>query len=71
MNTFADYLCEAEERRADIAQAEQYRSCLKAPKRRSSLSKRLQPLLVALGELLVTWGDRLQASGATRSVYRD
>jgi hypothetical protein len=67
MITWADYLSEAERRKDEMAQAEQYRLRLQAAKRRSRLLQRFRPLLVRLGGLLVTWGYRLQAQNATRS----
>ena len=67
MITWADYLSEAERRKDEMAQAEQYRLRLQVADRHSRLLKRFRPLLVRLGDLLVTWGYRLQAQYATRS----
>ena len=67
MITFADYLYEAERRKAEIARAEQYRLSLQVAECDSPFLPRLQPLLARLGELLVTWGHRLQARDATGS----
>jgi hypothetical protein len=61
MITIADYLYEAERRKDERAQAEQYRLSLQVPKRNSSLMQMFRPLLVRLGELLITWGSQLRA----------
>jgi len=67
MFSYADYLYEAERRKTEIAQAEQHRLSLQVAKRDSLLLQRIRPLLARLGELLVTWGHRLQTRYATES----
>ena len=67
MITYADYLHEAERRKDEMAQAENHRLSLQAPKQDALLLKRFRSLLARFGAWLVTWRHELHTWKATRS----
>ena len=67
MITFADYLFEVERRKNEIAEADQHRLSLRAPRGHSAIAERIYSLLARLGELLIAWGQQLQTRSVTES----